>query len=690
MQSALHADADGTAVPASSPFLTVDDPATYTAAVEQFLTDPSPATVPVWTGGRPDLIASVGRAATVYAGVRRPPPHARGILLSPGTLPAGLAALIAPLAEEWLDEKELTAALFDEPGARRGAPDEGEGPGDGTTTDGPRTTGVAESRLGVGPADGPGVGGTAKDGDTLKGSRDGGTSGAAGPAPARSLVIAGLYEHFTLDPLWAALLAAAHRADVSITFLTGRDAASLAWFTAKQYARIAVDVQQLGMYTSTDRPLAPAGIHLRDERDVESEDVKTEILGARWRRIFFQGHGKDDSLNLADFTVCGLNETAPRAPGLLGPACAYGPTCYKPMDKLIQLREVRAAEIVLSSCNNAPFADAAIYDPKYQLMLNAIDGTAKDVVAAVTIHDSDRVENRVWMDAALSGAPSAPSLNAGISTAQPFPAYLHFGMAADDAGPIPEPPSVDPEPLLLTTSARLTAYLAGGLLPPNNPLRPRLGKLAAKVEGLVTRRSLAVRDQTGTMRSLLDDLQSLDQAIAARIAEDPENELSDYPAHFGDRSRLDTSSTAQVLCHCGRPAERYTRRALVPTALDTECVICPRCGDVSLRLPGAPTVLIHADDEAPQGGTLRVRLVVRGARTGPLRLGVYVPRYLRADCAVEPALHRIRVAPDEDREAEFILSLSADTSPQAYYLTAYAVQDLAVTMARRHFGVVPS
>lgn len=52
----------------------MDDPATYTAAVEQFLTDPSPATVPVWTGGRPDLIASVGRAATVYAGVRRPPP----------------------------------------------------------------------------------------------------------------------------------------------------------------------------------------------------------------------------------------------------------------------------------------------------------------------------------------------------------------------------------------------------------------------------------------------------------------------------------------------------------------------------------------------------------------------------------------------------------------------------------------
>ncbi|MFJ8716184.1 hypothetical protein ACIRD9_23845 [Streptomyces violaceus] len=133
-------------------------------------------------------------------------------------------------------------------------------------------------------------------------------------------MIAGLYERFTLDPLRAALLAAARRADMPITFLTGRDAASLAWFTAKQYARIAANVRQLGLYTSTDRPLAPAGIHLRHEREAESEDIKTEVLGTRWRRIPFQGHGKDEPINLADFTLCGLNETAPCAPGLLGPA----------------------------------------------------------------------------------------------------------------------------------------------------------------------------------------------------------------------------------------------------------------------------------------------------------------------------------------------------------------------------------
>ncbi|MFJ8634791.1 hypothetical protein [Streptomyces sp. NPDC093568] len=74
-----------------------------------------------------------------------------------------------------------------------------------------------------------------------------------------------------------------------ITFLTGRDAASLAWFTAKQNARIAADAQQLGPCTSTDRPLAQAGIHLRDERDAEGGDIKTEIPGTRWSRIGLLG-----------------------------------------------------------------------------------------------------------------------------------------------------------------------------------------------------------------------------------------------------------------------------------------------------------------------------------------------------------------------------------------------------------------
>lgn len=641
VQPESHAPGGGTMTMTSSLFSVVDDMASYAAAVDEFLTAPLSATVPVWTGGRADLAASVERAGALYGAVSRPAARAYGVLLRPEALPAGLVSLIAPCAGRWLDQAEIGAALLDE-------------------------LFTAQA-----PSDRP----------------EGAVGDQAGQREVHSLLIAGLYEDFTVDLLWPVLRAAARRPHVRLTFLTGRDAASLAWFTAKQYVRTAPDVRELGLFTSTDRGLTRSGVHLRDERGVAIADVKSEILGTSWRRILLQGHGKDDSLNLGEFTVCGLNETVRRDPALLGPICAYEPTCYKPMGKLIQLREVRAAEVVLSSCNNAPFADAAVYDPKYQLMLNAVDGTAKDVVAAITVHDSDRAENRAWMEAALVHGSSVTALNASIGTAQPFPAYVHFGMG-DDEGVTPEPPSLAPEPLLLTTSSRLTAYLAGGLLSPNNPLRSRLGKFAAKVENQISRRSRAAQDRAKTTRSLLDDLQSLDQAIAAQFGKDPDNELSNYPSYFGDRSRLDSS--LHVRCQCGRPAERYVRRALVPTALDTEGIICMRCGDVSFRLPGAPSLLLHAEEEVPQGGTLQVRVVVHGARPGMLRLGLFVARYGRADCTVAPGLRKVRAGADGGGEAEFTVTVAPDTAPQGYHMTAYAVQDLAVTKARRHLGVVPT
>jgi hypothetical protein len=508
---------------------------------------------------------------------------------------------------------------------------------------------------------------------------------------AHSLLIAGLYEDFKADLLWPVLCAAARRPNVRLTFLIGRDAPSLAWFTAKQYVRTAPDVAELGLFTSTDRGLTRSGIHLRDGPAMETADIKSEMLGTRWRRLLLQGHGADDLLHLADFTVCGLNEVAHRDPALVSPVCAFGPTCFKPIDKVIQLREVRAAEVILSSCNNAPFVDAALYDPKYQLMLNAIDGTARDVVAAFSVHDSDHAENRAWMEAALADGSSVAALNASISTTQPVPPYIHFGMGDDeDVTPETEPLQVVPEPLLLTTSARLTAYLAGGLLSPTNPLRSRLGKLAGKVENQISRRSLAAQDRAATIRSLLDDLQSLDHAIATQFVKDPDNDFSNCAAYFGSRSRLDLSSLTHVRCHCGRPAERYIRRALVPTALDTEGVICLRCGDVEYRLPDAPSLLLHADENVHPGGTLQVRAVVRGARPGAMRVGLFIAHFARTKCTITPDRQKVRIGASGDGEVEFTLTLAPDTRPMAYYMAGYGVQDLAVTMARRHFGVLPA
>ncbi|WP_371530806.1 hypothetical protein OG302_37160 [Streptomyces sp. NBC_01283] len=509
--------------------------------------------------------------------------------------------------------------------------------------------------------------------------------------PPGTLLLVGTYARLNLAPVRPLLLATYRDARRGLSLLSGRDGASVAWNIAKQYAQLPEDLDALGLFTDTDRPPRLPGVKVFDDRDFERHDIQAEILGTQWRRVVFQGHGKDDSINLGEFTICGLNESATALPGVLAPRCAYGLPCYKPEDKLVPLNKVEATELVLSACNSGPLADLALYDPKYQLLLNALDSPARTIVSAVSVHDSDRPENVAWMLAAATGADSVDTLNASLAGSHPYPAFMRFGLPGQpEDTPAPPPPSDHaPDPLVLTVGRRLSALLTSELLPHNHPLRPRLGKLARKVDLLVARPThLADQSPEEIRSSLSADLQSLDHVIAGQVSENPENEIMNYPAHFGDRSSLDPD-VREVVCHCGRPAQEFVRRGLLPHILDTLCVVCMRCGDVTFRVPEAPQLLAYAADEVAQGGVLEVRASLTAARPGPVRLGLFLPSYLRDDTTVEPARVKVRASDDRARDVVFTVRFAPDTAPQAYYFTVFAVQDLAVSTARRHFGVVP-
>ena len=142
-------------------------------------------------------------------------------------------------------------------------------------------------------------------------------------------------------------------------------------------------------------------------------------------------------------------------------------------------------------------------------------------------------------------------------------------------------------------------------------------------------------------------------------------------------------------CHCGRPAQSFTKRGLLPYVLDTTCVVCMRCGDVTFRLPDSPVLWAYAADSAVPGGTLEVTASLRAGRRGPVQLGLFVPTYLREDVVVEPAGIKVTGSADQERDVRFSVRFAASTAPQAYYFTVFAVQDLAISTARRHFGIIP-
>jgi len=504
-----------------------------------------------------------------------------------------------------------------------------------------------------------------------------------------ALLLVGTYPNLQSDP-FRTLIFDTYETERDLSILSGRDATSLWWNVAKQFAVVRSDVDRGGLFTSTDRLDSNDAVEVFDEDRLDEEDIQQQVLDHRWRWIAFQGHGKDDSINLSDFTVCGLNEIAPRSNDLLGPRCAYGLGCYKPDDKLIPLHKVRATEILLSACNSGPLADMALYDPKFQLLLNALDGPGQRVLSAVTVHDSDRPENLAWRSAIESGRDTLRALNTSLSRSHPYPAFVRFGLPARDLSESLRVAGRPIDPLIRIAANTLEGYLSGSLLSPNHSLRTRLTKLDRKIDNWMAR-SARETDSTATLASteLRGDLQSLDETIAKRILRDPEDELMNYPAYFGDRSEL-SPDPEDVVCHCGRDAQRFRKIGLIPRVLDTEALVCLRCGDVTFGLSTSPRILAFAEDHVSAGKELDVEVRISGGRDGAARVGLFVPPYLREHASCTPQLERTKLRSGEESVVNFRLSIGTDTPPQAYYFTVFAVQDMAISTARRHFGVFPS
>ncbi len=511
-----------------------------------------------------------------------------------------------------------------------------------------------------------------------------------------SLLIVGCYADLRAAVV-RPVLEDAYRRGRDVILLTGRDLNSLSWAIAKQYGEMTTEAPT-GLFTEIDESPQPTRAPYFHAGLLDGADIRALVLERTWERILFNGHGTDDSLNLGQFTVCGLSPAAVGGPPAPGPMCAYGLGCYKPMDKLIAVHRVRAAEIVLSGCDSGPLVDLASYGPGHQLLLNAIDGPAQTVVAALSMHQSGRVENLLWLDSTGREGSTARVLNESLRDIHPYPSFIQAGLPSSgrgrspahrEAGPAPWHRQAELRTLVRTVSARLQGFLTAGLLSPRHGLRERLETVAERIDSSATRLVMGLdAEQRLLMRSLEADLRSLDRALAERVAEDPDDDIMEFPRFFGHRSSVAEEDVTTTPCMCGRPAWRYLRRGFTSRVPDTVALGCLRCGPIGYALAEGVTVRGWAADSVTAGGTLRVEAEVEGVRSGEAQIGVSVPGILRA--RIGPPLHRVRLRAGEPRRVGFDIGVDGTAVPQEYHYTVFAIQDLGISVLRRHFGVLPA
>lgn len=504
------------------------------------------------------------------------------------------------------------------------------------------------------------------------------------------LLVVGRYEDLGHEAVARAVELARQRGS-RCYFLTGRDDQSLTWMVAKQFLRPSPTVVATGIFSGASNvPIVGepgTDTVFIGERDIDEPGLSERVQGTWWRQVVFHGHGTEDSINLGESTICGLNGFVQLASaGGLRPKCGYGLGCYKPDDKVIDLRSINTVSVVLASCCNATFRPMGYYDPKYLLMLNGIDGPAQHLLVAPAVHDMDAAELVAMLDVhaageAVSGVPR-------LADVHPFPAFVEIGLPQADA-PAQAEATLPDTSHLADVAARATWLSPQPLRSGNKGVVRSLEQLRDKIHHEFGRpmRGNPLRWQA-LERSVASDVQSIDVRLAAQIARDPEDPVLDFPQYYGDRSVVDETTVTAQTCMCGLEALEWKRNPLLPGHPETTAMLCPRCGDVRFALPGAPQMSLTVDDAQVIGGDIEADVELVAERDQTVHFGLFAPRYIR-EAYPTPQPQRLRLRAGEGRTAHVTLRCAADVTPQAYYVTAFAVSELSLTTVRQRFGLHP-
>ncbi|MBA3532625.1 MAG: hypothetical protein H0T73_11940 [Ardenticatenales bacterium] len=514
------------------------------------------------------------------------------------------------------------------------------------------------------------------------------------------VLLVGTYSYLRSDKLQPLLFQAYEDPRLKITVLTGRDNYSLSWLMAKQFVQANHTKQGThGIFTyqsyKYESQANTKQIKLYGEADFEEQNIQDLILNQVWRSVLFHGHGKDDNLNLGAYTVCGRNASIAAQVGTLHPRCGYNTQgCFKDEAKLIPLNEVMAENVIISSCNSAPLVDLMCYDPKYLLLLNAIDGPAKVITAALTVQDSSELELYRWIEALQSaegGAAPAALFNLSLNQTQSFPAFWQFGGVP--SATLHSEQFLDPQPLpLLTTMLdRAQKYLVNHFLPSTHSLRKRLETFNQKVNNDYLKRGsqsiYTQPQQQQRTKQLLSLVDSLDYALASLIIENPEDDLMNFESYASDRSRVDQSTIEPVRCSCGHEAIRFNRVGLAASIPTIEQLLCFRCGDQSIVMEDGPRLTITAPTRLEVGARVEVSCDIHVREPGRVTVGWFVPVYIREHLKTKPQLHKLKAQADSHHTVRFSIEFDEMIPAQGYYFTVFAVQNLNLSLGRQALGI---
>ncbi|PMR92914.1 hypothetical protein C1M49_02320 [Streptococcus intermedius] len=497
-----------------------------------------------------------------------------------------------------------------------------------------------------------------------------------------TLLLFGLYEDFQFKKLNRIFLNLKNNG-LKICVILGRDISSLSWQCAKQFVFLS-DVEKRNSLFSCKKVNSSRrkewlknnpDLLIVDKSDLRKLNIQKMLLTEEWNSVFLYGHGKEDNLNLEDYTVCGRNlEVSKRS--LFAPQCGYcKQNCFKNENKLIPSCDIKANTITLGSCNNAPFSDLALYDEKYNLLLNSIDSIAKTINVAITAQNSDYVE----LDRVVSNQFKSIStiINSSLVGSQSQISMLQIGI---------EPLQTvnykieKPSEFLVESIDRAKQYKTSGFLDENSKIYKLVNNFLVKSSTSLMRNSLYGNENLDNQWK--QKINVLSEFIGEQILKDQFVDIMSFDDYESSRSYIDYDKSEEIMCECGNLSTKFDFIPYSKFDFPIQMRFCYRCGDKAVKMKGTPDICINAPEHVMKGEKIKVSTQINTDKPNDnIYVGWFVPSYIE-EHLLNRQLKMKRVSGNS--MFEFEIQFDDNIPAQGYYFTVFTIQNLGISL-NRHF-----
>lgn len=506
--------------------------------------------------------------------------------------------------------------------------------------------------------------------------------------------IVGYYSDYNISKL-EELQTLCFQGSFKLQYLIGRDMTSLTWLIAKQFF-VSDNIKHLivlgnGMQIEeyrTVKNLENENISVLTIKDLKNPRTISQIENNFYKTIIFYSHGKDDHINLDDYTLCGKSFNADHISSpCSSPTCNNG-TCFKDNKKLIPISNLCCEKLILASCHSNTYSDASNYTVNYNLGMAAVDSLARNIIVASSATRFGIRELLIIGDVETQNEDITKEINTSLKDVQPISIYNMIGIDDRNKWLTFDEPRRDYQ-ITMDTWSDIT--LNAEYLVCSNAFYG-YKDLISQIHNILTncllhssKNKLVLKNAKEVLANTKEDIVGFEKIIA-NITCNNYFLLGDMSSWF-----LETMNANNAIevgrCHCNNKLYCYdiTDKHLPPNGLKE--LFCYECGDKGFTL-GDHINRISNSFAIDNNTTLILTNKIAFRSDSKVVCGITLPNYLKNYIKEIDEVQILETSENELHTINFKVIFTEDIPQQKHYFAVYFMQDLSIYFERFVFEII--